>query len=41
MLSIYRELLWIAADLSDADSNLISWRSKRRFVSQNAPRNSC
>ena len=36
--AIYRELLWIAAGLSDADSNLVSWRVKRRFMSQDAPR---
>ena len=35
--AIYRELLWIAAGLSDADSNLVSWRVKRRFMSQDAP----
>ena len=32
--AIYRELLWIAAGLSDADSNLVSWRVKRRLMSQ-------
>ena len=35
--AIYRKLLWIAALPLDADSNLISWRIKRRFMSQNAP----
>lgn len=34
--AIYRELLWIAEGRSDTDSNLISWRVKRRFMSQNA-----
>ena len=34
--AIYRELLWIAAGLSDADSNLVSWRVKRRLMSQDA-----
>ena len=36
--AIYRELLWTAAGFSDADSNLISWRVKRCFVPQDAPR---
>ncbi len=37
MLSIYRELLWVASGFSDPDSNLISWGVERRFVSQDAP----
>ena len=38
MLSIYRELLWIASFSLDADSNLVSWRVESRFVPQNAQR---
>lgn len=37
MLSINRELLWIAFVLLDADCNLVSLHVKRGLVSQYAP----